>query len=182
MSDKLPPFDTVRNLLFYDFDRGTLLWKKRASELFKTDRDMAAWNTRYAGQRAFGTIGRSGYFQGAIFGRVYKAHRVIWLLHTGAWPTLEIDHINGDKLDNRIRNLREASRAENCRNKGITRANTSGFKGVYWDRSRLKWAAVIRDREGKQINLGAFSSPETAHAAYCEVSAIYHGEFSNTGC
>lgn len=90
---------------------------------------------------------------------------------TGDWPTDQIDHINGDKGDNRIANLREATNAENNRNTGAGQANTSGFKGVCWDKAKGKWRAQI-EIDGRGAHLGYFTTPE---AAYVASAAKHHG-------
>ena len=89
---------------------------------------------------------------------------------------MQVDHRSGDGLDCRRANMRWATRAQNNHNQRISRNNTSGFKGVSWDDDRQKWMAGIVVG-GKRIHLGRFVTPEAAHAAYCEASEIYHGEF-----
>jgi hypothetical protein len=91
-----------------------------------------------------------------------------------------VDHINGDKLDNRRENIRECAQAENCRNRGRTKENKSGFKGVHWDATKRKWQATIR-LGGKSKYLGRFDLPEDAHKAYCNAANQLHGEFANYG-
>jgi hypothetical protein len=107
--------------------------------------------------------------------RAILLHRVIM----GDPEGLEIDHRNGDGLNNRRANLREATRAQNRRNQRLSRANTSGFKGVSFDGRRSKWQAYININD-KQRNLGLYATPEAAHAAYCAASAKLHGEFGRT--
>lgn len=112
--------------------------------------------------------------------KMYLAHRVAWAIHYGEWPKSDIDHIDGDKKNNRINNLRTALPAENLRNKKKTKANKSGLKGVSWDASRGRWRAVIA-KNGRQKFLGYFDDIEHGHAAYVAASASMHGEFSNDG-
>ena len=90
---------------------------------------------------------------------------------------MEVDHINGNGLDNRRLNLRLATRSQNMRNKGLSVSNTSGFKGVSWHKSESKWQARITLHR-KTRYLGLYPTPEAAHAAYCEASTILHGTFS----
>ena len=99
-------------------------------------------------------------------------HKVI----LGAKPNEQGDHINGDRLDNRRRNLRLATNQQNLCNRGKQRNNTSGFKGVYWHKSCQKWGASIK-LNGTKIHLGLFDGKEIAHAAYCGAAKMYHGEF-----
>ena len=88
---------------------------------------------------------------------------------------VDVDHINGNTLDNRIANLRLASRSENCRNQGKRRNNTSGFKGV--SKHGTKWQAYISTPKGR-LFLGTFDTPEDANEAYQAAARKYHGEFA----
>lgn len=105
------------------------------------------------------------------------------LLHRfllGAPEGAQVDHINGDGLDNRRANLRLASHAENLRNRRLNANSASGLKGVYWHKSSGRWAAQIQ-ANGQRKRLGFFDTPEAAHAAYCAAAQIHHGEFARTG-
>jgi hypothetical protein len=102
-----------------------------------------------------------------------RMHREIF----GACDGQLVDHVDGDGLNNRRSNLRIATRAENNRNAAVRKDNTSGFKGVHWHKGDGRWQAQIRVA-GKRIRLGAFDTPEAAHAAYCEAAARYHGAFA----
>lgn len=112
----------------------------------------------------------------SIYGKWFREHRLIYLLAHGTLPE-NIDHINRDKLDNRIDNLREACKAENERNRDKYRINTSGYKGVWFHNQRKKWCAEITTN-GKSRKLGLFDSKEDAAVAYNEASLKYHGEFA----
>lgn len=116
---------------------------------------------------------QSGYVDITIKRRQYQAHRLAWLYVYGEWPSGEIDHINEDRSDNRISNLRIATRSQN-----VIRSNPrskSGFKGVYQDGSR--WSAQIRvDR--KCIYLGSYGSPEEAADVVSRAHRFAWGEFS----
>ena len=103
-----------------------------------------------------------GYRQIRIHGKWYKAHRLIWLLETGRWPTNQIDHINGDKLDNRFCNLRDVDNFTNSRNR---KNNTSGVVGVSFDKVNQKWVSQTYI-DGKARNLGRYDTKEEAHEAY----------------
>jgi hypothetical protein len=96
--------------------------------------------------------------------REVAVHRVIWAMHTGAWPELSIDHIDGDTKNNAIHNLREVTTAINSRNTKLYDSNTSGFIGVTCTTSG-KWRARI-GYDGGRICLGSFDTPEEAYAAY----------------
>ena len=95
------------------------------------------------------------YLSVAVSTYEYQAHRLAWLLHHGTWPAQIIDHINGIGTDNRIANLRDVSQQENCRNMVMSKANTSGVTGVWWDRFNNKWQAGIVVN-AKHINLGRY--------------------------
>lgn len=148
---------------------GTLLWRRR-------DDMPTQWNNRYVGQTA-GTRTRQGYVQVAICNRVYKMHRVVWAWHTGEWPIGEIDHINGDPGDNRIENLRLATRAENATNRGLQSNNTSGVTGVSWCRQKKMWRSYI-GVSGSFLHIGYFRDKSAAQDAYARASAKYHGAYS----
>jgi hypothetical protein len=109
--------------------------------------------------------------------KTYLAHRLAWLYVYGAWPAHEIDHADLDGLNNRIGNLREATRAENGCNRGINSNNKSGYKGVSWSKQRGKWQArIMLDYRTKF--LGLFDTAESAHAAYVAAATELHGEFA----
>ena len=95
-------------------------------------------------------------------------------------PAIKTDHRDGNGLNNRRRNIRACTNAENMRNRGAYAKNKSGFKGVSWRADRMKWRAGIRV-DGKQKWLGYFTTPEEAHAAYCAAAIELHGEFANFG-
>lgn len=106
------------------------------------------------------------------------SHRLAWLYVYGVWPENQIDHINGDKSDNRIHNLREATFIENLRNRGKYKNNTSGYKGVYFDKKRNSWFAKIF-HEKKSIHLGTYNTPIEASKAYAVKAKELHGDFCN---
>lgn len=165
-----PTAKQVRAALDYDPATGVFTWRKR-------DDVPARWNVRYAGTVA-GGFKSAGSWQIALSGAVFMAHRLAWLVTTGAWPADQIDHINGDKGDNRLINLRETTRSK-CQHKaGVRRDNTSGFKGVIRDTTRGMWRAQI-SIDGRFLHLGYFVTPEAAHAAYCEAAAEHHGTFAH---
>jgi hypothetical protein len=101
---------------------------------------------------------------------LYLAHRLAWFYSYGKWPVDQIDHINGDRTDNRLINLREATNAENAQNKRI-RAGKSGFCGVRKENS--KWLAEIKVNY-KPIRIGLFNTPEEAHQAYIAAKRKFH--------
>ena len=129
-----------------------------------------------AGMEA-GDIDGRGYRRLRIDRKRYLAHRVAWFYVTGKWPEKEIDHKNGDKLDNRWRNLREAEVCENRRNSRVHKDSVSGHKGVSLNSTSGKWRARIWV-EGQEVSLGAFETPEQAAEAYASAAKRHFGEFA----
>ena len=160
-------------------ETGSLTWKTRPANHFKTKRDCNAWNTLNAGKKA-GVQKQSGRIELTIKNRKYRAHRVVWALSNGYWPGMEIDHKDCDPSNNTPANLRPASRLQNQRNRKLSTKNTSGFKGVTWFSARNKFKAQIKVNE-KCIYLGLFDDPEKAHQAYCKAANQLYGEFANYG-
>jgi len=111
-----------------------------------------------------------------INGRAYYVHRLIFLINHGYLPS-QIDHVNGDTLDNRICNLRAASNAQNQRNKGAMPKNKVGLKGVSYKKDMHLYRAQI-SANGKGYHLGYFSTPSKAHEAYKQAARRLHGEFA----
>lgn len=109
-----------------------------------------------------GGIGPKGYLTATIDGKNYKQHRLAWLYFNGSFPAGQIDHINQIKSDNRISNLRAVTNIDNCRNKGKSKANTSGTTGVYLDKRTGRWRSIICVN-GKNKNLGFYLT-------HCEAS------------
>lgn len=155
----------LRELIEYDPATGAMLWRQRDEHHMPDLRARASWNARYAGKPVSSYRNEWGYNVFSVGSRKFQAHRVAWAIHYGEWPEDQIDHINRDPADNRIDNLRSVSLAENLRNKGSYRNNTSGYKGVTWHKSSGKWMAQLKV-SGRNIHLGLFDDPAEAHAAY----------------
>ena len=132
--------------------------------MFPTEQNQRSWNTRFAGAEAFTTKIHRDHRRGCLFGRDYYAHRVAWLIMTGEWPELEVDHINGVESDNRWANLRLVTSAENKKNRSLQANNTSGVNGVYWDKTNQRWHARIMVSK-RYVSLGHFKSLEEAKEA-----------------
>jgi hypothetical protein len=146
----------LKELLSYDSEAGHFTWLQ--------NRGFRA----VAGARA-GYKTKLGYIKMHVDLKLQYAHRLAWLYTTGHWPTHEIDHINGDPSDNRIANLREATRQQNTRNQRIGTRNKSGYKGASWNKRDGVWRAFI-SRNGKTRHLGTFETAEQAHSAYCRAA------------
>lgn len=154
----------VDEVLKCDPERGLLFWKERPQRMFSTKRSCSIWNARYALKEAFTAFRYDGYRFGNLFNRPHRAHRVIWLLSTGEWPVDQIDHIDGNRANNRIVNLREVTNAQNGKNCARRSDNASGVTGISWAARDKKWVAQIR-AEGKTECLGYFSDKNEAIAA-----------------
>jgi HNH endonuclease/AP2 domain len=155
--------ERLREILDYHPESGIFYWR------------IARRNGTRAGNIA-GAKKAGGYIKISIDGRQHLAHRLAWLYVHGRWPAALIDHINGNPADNRIANLREASRSQNQANSGLRLGNRSGLKGI----SRKPygtWSAQIF-YQGTKHYLGTFATPEEAHAAYREAARRLFGEFA----
>lgn len=135
----------------------------------------------HRGQRIGSIAGskhHSGYIEVMVKRVNYRAHRICWFHAYGVWPTHDIDHINGDKADNRLCNLRDAPTLINAQNERRARKNSSsGLMGATFRKDRNKWIAAIRVN-GKTKRLGSFATPEEAHSAYLEGKRLYHAGFT----
>ncbi len=180
--------EQVRALLDYDPETGVFRWRPRPASMFTSGQKTAEhaaniWNSRYAGKIAGGVSceGRSTpYWCIDINRRHYYAHRLAWLYVHGEWPPEQVDHIDSDGLNNRIANLRLATRSENCRNSRTPRTNTSGLKGVSASGcANGRWRARIKI-SGREHHLGTFDTPEEAHAAYAAAAREHFGEFGRS--
>lgn len=154
----------VREYFNYDPAIGLLIVKERSKDEF----DPAAYarHLKRIGQQA-GFIDPLGYRRVSVEGRNRLGHRVIWLLVYGEWveyPDFEIDHINGDRSDNRIANLRKVTKTQNQRNAGQRVSNTSGVHGVNWKAGANRWVARIWNGP-RHIYLGQFKSLHEAQIA-----------------
>lgn len=119
----------------------------------------------------------NGYHAIRVFSQMYKAHRLAWLYVYGKFPENDIDHINRIRHDNRICNLREATRSQNCMNKCVRSDSSSGIKGVHFEKSSNKYKVSVTTINSKQKNIGRFLNLEDAKLAYNTYNKIHHGEF-----
>lgn len=124
-----------------------------------------------------GYIAHGGYLYIKIFQKIYLAHRLAFLFMNEQYPDFMVDHINGDRTDNRWCNLRPASGAQNNANSATRKNSVSGLKGVSWFRHQEKWRARIRSN-GKQATIGYFDCPAAAHFAYQVAADKLFGEYA----
>ncbi len=124
------PLTRLRDILEYNPESGEFVWR-------------VSLNSRAPVGSIAGTIQPSGYIRIKINGVRFMAHRLAWLWVNGIDPVCEIDHINRVRSDNRIGNLREASGKQNKENQSLRVDNTSGHKGVHWDKAREKWMVFV---------------------------------------
>jgi len=151
--------EDVVKFINYDKDTGKIFWIKRRSSFFKTEHSCKSWNTRYSGKEIT-TIDGKGYRVLSILGKRYLAHRLAWLYVKGEWPNV-IDHINGDRLDNRFANLRNVTNQQNHMNCKMAVNNTSGATGVYKNKVRNIWCAQMKFN-GVTYHLGSSRNFEDA--------------------
>ena len=123
-----------------------------------------------------GCVRNDGYIHLKVDGRLCLAHRLVWLYVHGEFPPADIDHANRIRADNRISNLRLATRAENNTNSKTHSTNTSGFRGVSWNKGEGKWRAYA-GLNRKQHHLGYYPTAEAAHEAYDAFARQNYGKF-----
>lgn len=187
-----PDPQLLRSVLDYDPSTGLFLWKVRSASLFPYEQSVARWrcaiwNKKNAGKPALCTPHghHRTHLSGAIFGQSWLAHRIAWAIHHGISEFGLIDHRDGDGLNNRISNLRLATRSQNAQNARQRSDNKSGTSGVNWiERRGHAGAWVARIQVGnRRLFLGHFCSFEEASAARLEALKKYdfgpvHGEIS----
>lgn len=127
--------------------------------------------------KAAGCLGPLGYINLSVDGKSYGAHRIVWMYVHGYLPSAIIDHKNGNKSDNRITNLREATISQNRMNCRTHSNNSSGLKGVRFDKIKKRWEARITI-ERKQVRIGRFKSAAAAHAAYVAAAVKHYQQFA----
>lgn len=160
--------ETMKDLLRYDADTGLFHW------LIHTH----GRGGKIAPGHVAGTL-KDGYVQIKVDGQLWKAHRLAWMITTGELPPkgFEIDHINGNRSDNRWVNLRQVTRSQNNHNMGVSKKNVSGTKGVSWVAERSQWLARLKVND-RVIHLGQFDRLEDAVAARKRGEQLHHGEYA----
>lgn len=167
--------EEVEAVVDYDPETGIFLWKRHRGTTATIKAGRIAGRVSPSYGRKMG--GRRQIF---IKGRYLYASRLAWLLVTGDWPSDQLDHINGDVLDDRFANLRECTQSQNMANARRALNNTTGFKGVSFVESQNgpnKFKATIK-KDNKSIFLGWYPTAEAASAARNGAAAILHGSFA----
>lgn len=167
--------ELVRRL--FEYRDGELYWKTRPRSDFKTELAYLQWNPKHSGKRAGHLPAKHGSV--AINKRHYPIHRVIFLWHHGYLPEI-VDHADCDPANNKIENLRAATKADNQRNMRKPQNNSSGYKGVVWSKPCQKWMARIKYK-GKHLHFGVFNDIEEAVACVKQQRERLHGAFANHG-
>lgn len=153
--------ERLKQLIDYDCENGEFHWK-------------VSRGCSHAGKKLH-SVDSSGYLQSKIDGRYYLLHRLAWLYVHGYYPSKCIDHINRNRLDNRICNLRVATNAENCRNSGKRKDNTSGITGVSYTNGKWRVRVMVNKTT---LYLGNYKDIELAELIAIEAKNKFHGPFS----
>ena len=161
---QLPSQDVLRELFRYSDSDGALFWKLRHNSQIDLNKP-AGW------------LQQNGYHGIRVNGASYKRHRIVWCFFNGEPGEMEVDHINGIKNDDRIENLRLATRTQNQYNRPVLATNKCGLKGV--SPHYGKWRAQIQDRNGRNKLLGTFATPEEAAAAYAKAALELQDQFAH---
>lgn len=153
----------IREIYDYNPETGVFTFLPRKPESFATPRAAGIFKSKCLGKPA-GWRHTLGYVVINADGKPRLAHRMAWIWMKGEVPFAEIDHINGDRADNRFANLRAVPKVDNCRNRSLHKDNTSGVNGVFWEARRGVWRAEIKS-ENRSIYLGQFKTMEEGKAA-----------------
>lgn len=163
--------DYLKECFEMDAATGSLKWRERPRWHFSSDHAHKSWASRFTAKSA-GSVNSDGYLQVTIDRRTYKVHRIIIALTTGSWPLGQVDHIDGDRLNNNPINLRDVGPQENRRNSCIPVTNTSGHVGVYKETYSNRWYACI-GTGGRIKRLGTFATKDEAITARREAETVF---------
>jgi len=156
--------EQLKEILDYNENTGIFIWKNPNPR------------SHYKSGTKAGGIKPDGYMHVTINKQSYIGHHLAWFYVYGEWPS-KIDHIDGNRSNNAISNLRLTTAYQNSWNMKITKRNTSGIKGISWYKATKKWSVEIM-AQGKKIFLGRFEDLEFAELIVNEARAKYHGEFA----
>lgn len=183
MPKDLPSPELLRKLLRYEPETGKLFWRERPADMFayakKPEQICASWNGRHAEKQALNHLQKSGYLAGSVLGMPCRAHRVAFALYHGRWPDGQVDHVDHDRSNNCIGNLREVSNAQNAKNKKLSPRNNTGVTGVVFSKELGKYLSYIC-LSGKSKYLGCFETIEDATEARTQANQK-HGFHENHG-
>lgn len=173
---------TARQYFQLNAETGELMWRKRGAQDFISTGQRSAqgcannWNTRYADKPCLTHIGNHGYRNGSFMGKTVLAHRIVFLLSNCHLPEY-VDHINGDRLDNRPSNLRQTTASGNSANSKSRAGAKSKHLGVGWSNTHGKWMANIT-HNGAAKYIGIYTCQNEAAAAYNQLAKKLHGDFA----
>jgi hypothetical protein len=156
-----------------------MITQQRIKQLFDYDQETGLFtrkitvNSRAKEGTIAGTDNGKGYIKFWVDNKFYYGHRLAWLYVYGDLPSKGIDHIDNNPSNNKINNLRLANQSENMQNVNKFKTNTSGYKGVYWNKNYSKWTAQIWVNSKRKF-LGNFENIKDAYLAYCDAAKIFH--------
>ena len=156
-----------------------MITQERLKQLFYYNNETGVFfrkipHNRWAIGSEVGFSNTDGYIEAGVDKKYYGVHRLVWMYFYGSFPDGEIDHINGNRRDNRIENLRVANKSINAQNKRCARSDSStGVLGVSWHKMAKKWVAQI-SKNGKKKHLGSFDDIEEAKSAYINAKRLLH--------
>lgn len=177
----LPSIEDLRKFLRYVPETGKLYWNYRNPQDFLDGKkgqiaSCNTWNGRFGGKEALTTLDFYGYFGGRFHRQAIKAHRAAFAIYHGRWPDGDVDHINGDRGDNRIENLRDCTRQQNLANRHVT-IGTSCYRGVSWSTESKQWV-VWCSKDNKGHFGGRFGDEVVAAVAFDRLAKKLHGEYA----
>ena len=168
----------LHELFHLDQETGRIYWKERGAGWHSTERARLNFNKRFANKEAFTAIDSHGYRHGQLLGRMCLAHRVVFALRHGRWPEGAVDHIDGDRTNNRPDNLREATGSQNKHNQHKV-VGQSRFRGVTRHKCG-KWQASATSNDGRLQYLGLFGCETSAALAFDQYALKHRGDFAKT--
>jgi len=150
--------------------------QERLKELLDYD-PISGIFTRKKDGKIVGRLNENGYVIINVDGILFRSHRLAWLYVYGGIVPFPLDHIDGNKENNSINNLRSCTQSQNQANIPLSKNSTSGLKGVWYDKPKKKWKAGIK-KDNKKYHLGYYLTKEEAHEAYCKAAVEFFGEFA----
>ena len=164
MAERILDVNQLREILDYNPETGVFVWKRMLAHRRKSG--------SVAGSKTH------GYVEIGVWNRSYRAHHLAWLYVYGEWPKGVIDHIDGDRSNNAISNLREATNQQNAQNRhwASSSKESSSLLGITWNKRSKCWMAQIKHPNGNNVNLGLYDSEQDAYAAYLHAKRELHPE------